>query len=93
MSYVIVQDLPTSWERYKLIAAGLLEPSPDGLIAYAAGRTDEGVRTVGIWEDEASWRRFDAAWSANAGTALRGLPIPNPVQRDLHTEHLIVPRT
>lgn len=93
MSYVIVQDLPASWERYKLIAAGLFKPAPAGLIAYAAGRTDEGVRIVGIWEDEASWRRFDAAWNANAGSDLPGLSIPTPVQRDLHTEHLIVPRT
>lgn len=92
MSYAVVTDMPASWEQYDRIARVLLDPTPPGLIAYAAGPTDEGIRVIGIWEDARSWCRFDAAWQAVADAELGGDLTPTPVRRDLHAEHLVVPR-
>jgi hypothetical protein len=58
MSYVLVEDVAASWERYERIAAPLQEAIPDGLILHAAGRTDEGFRIVEVWDNEEAWRRF-----------------------------------
>ena len=58
MSYVLVEDVAASWERYEQLAAPLREATPAGLILHAAGRTDEGFRIVEVWESEDAWRRF-----------------------------------
>ena len=58
MSYVLVEDVAASWERYEQLAAPLRAATPAGLILHAAGRTDEGFRIVEVWESEAAWRRF-----------------------------------
>jgi hypothetical protein len=58
MSYVLVEDVAASWERYEQLAAPLLAGAPAGLILHAAGRTDEGFRIVEVWESEDAWRRF-----------------------------------
>jgi quinol monooxygenase YgiN len=57
MSYVVVEDVAASWERYQRLAAPL-RATPAGLILHAAGRTDEGFRIVEVWESEDAWRRF-----------------------------------
>ena len=87
MSYVLVEDVPASWERYGSIARSLGRPA--GLLLHAAGPTDEGFRIVEIWETEADWRRFSLE---------RALPIESidplvdsrTVMRDLHAEHVVV---
>jgi hypothetical protein len=58
MSYVLVEDVAATWERYEQLAAPLREATPEGLILHAAGRTDEGFRIVEVWESEEAWRRF-----------------------------------
>ena len=58
MSYVVVEDVAASWERYRRVADALAGPPPSGLIVHAAGPTDEGFRIVGVWESEQAWRRF-----------------------------------
>lgn len=58
MSYVVVEDVAASWERYERFAAALDGPAPAGLIVHAAGKTDEGFRIVEVWESEEAWRRF-----------------------------------
>lgn len=58
MSYVVVEDVAASWERYQRVAEALAGPPPSGLIVHAAGPTDEGFRIVGVWESEQAWRRF-----------------------------------
>ena len=79
MSYVLVEDVAASWERYEQVAARLREGRPAGLILHAAGKTDEGFRIVEIWESEAAWRFFAAPLDDDAPHVVRGL----------HAEHLV----
>jgi hypothetical protein len=60
MSYALVEDVAVSWESYERFAADLERSVPAGLILHAAGRTDEGVRIIEVWESEDAWHRFAA---------------------------------
>ena len=73
MSYVLVEDVAASWERYEQLAAPLREATPAGLIMHAAGRTDEGFRIVEVWESEADWRRFADVLDDDAPHVVRTL--------------------
>lgn len=75
MSYVVVEDVAASWERYRSVADALAGPPPSGLIVHAAGPTDEGFRIVGVWESEQAWRHFAERLDheAAAPVALRAL--------------------
>ena len=61
MSYAVVVDVATSWESYERFAADFERSRPEGLILHAAGRTDEGVRIIEVWESEDAWHRFAEA--------------------------------
>lgn len=67
MAYVVVLDVPASWERYTLLASAF-DPVPDGLVIHAAGPTDEGFRTVEIWASQEDYERFRTAHSLAVGT-------------------------
>lgn len=73
MSYVLVEDVAASWERYEQLAAPLREGTPTGLILHAAGRTDEGFRIVEVWESEDAWRRFADLLDDDAPHVVRAL--------------------
>ena len=73
MSYVLVEDVAASWERYEQLAAPLREATPAGLILHAAGRTDEGFRIVEVWESEDAWRRFADLLDDDAPHVVRAL--------------------
>ena len=90
MAYAFVQDVASSWEQYELHTARLLDPPPDGLILHAAGRTEEGLRIIGIWESEQAWQCFKAERLAPALAALGGPARPQPTFRDLLTAHVVV---
>jgi hypothetical protein len=59
-AYVFVQDVPASWEHYEPLAAAIGNPVPEGLILHVAGPTDEGFRTIDVWETRGARERFDA---------------------------------
>ncbi len=58
MSYAVIQDVPASWEHYGALAEAIGNPVPDGLVFHVAGPTDEGFRTIDVWESEDAWKRF-----------------------------------
>lgn len=58
MTYAVVQDVPASWEQYEPFGAALRERLPEGLIFHLAGPTDEGYRTIEVWETREAWERF-----------------------------------
>jgi hypothetical protein len=93
MPYGFVQDVAASWEDYTHVTAALLEPTPDGLLIHLAGPTDEGVRTIDIWESEEAWRRFEAEKLAPAIAALGGPSRPERRFRALHPMHVVVGET
>ena len=86
MSYAVVEDVAASWESYEQVAAEVERRTPEGLILYAAGRTDEGVRIIEVWESEEAWQRFAAG-----GDRSDGLAAPRYV-RDLRPTHLVLGR-
>jgi hypothetical protein len=90
MSYAFVQDVASSWEQYRLFAAALDEPAPNGLILHVAGPTDEGFRIIAVWESKEAWDDFRARRLAPAIAALGGPSRPAPTFRDLHPAHTVV---
>ena len=86
MSYAVVQAVPASWELYAAYAAALEDEAPAGLIVHAAGPTDEGFRTIDVWESEAAWLSFNAD---RLERVTGGLPRPL-VSRELELAHLVV---
>jgi hypothetical protein len=86
MSYAVVEDVAASWESYEQVAAEVQRRTPEGLILYAAGRTDEGVRIIEVWESEEAWRRFAAG-----GDRTERLAAPRHI-RDLRPTHLVLGR-
>jgi hypothetical protein len=89
MPYALVQDVAASWEQYERFAAALLDPTPAGLIVHAAGPTDEGFRSIDVWDSEAAWERFRSERLEPAIAALGGPFSPQPTVRSLHPAHLI----
>ena len=87
VSYVIVEDVAASWERYAPIADALAGSAPVGLIVHAAGPTDEGFRIVGVWESEEAWLEFAALLAAGADSSEL-----SHVLRALRPEHVIYGR-
>ncbi|MBA2331274.1 MAG: hypothetical protein H0V94_00590 [Actinobacteria bacterium] len=89
MPYALVQDVASSWESYERVAAGLVEPAPDGLILHLAGPTDDGVRVIDVWETEEAWERFRTERLAPALAALGGPSRPEPTVRELRPAQLV----
>ena len=92
MPYAFVQDVAASWEQYERVAATTVEPAPAGLILHVAGPTEEGVRTIGVWESEQAWERFRAERLEPAIAALGGPVQRQPTFRDLRPAHVVVGR-
>jgi hypothetical protein len=91
VSYAIVQDVAASWAEYERVALAMIDPEPQGLILHVAGPTDEGVRTIGVWESEEAWQRFRAERLAPAIAAL-GPSNPELNLRELRAVQLVVGR-
>jgi hypothetical protein len=87
--YAVVQDIATSWPQYQQHAVRLLDPVPGGLILHLAGPTDEGVRTIAVWDDVGAFERFQAERVRPALAAVGGPSRPEPTTRDLHARHLV----
>ena len=59
-AYAVVRDVPASWSVYLEAAHDLAGQAPKGLLAHAAGPTDEGFRVVDVWASRVEWERFRA---------------------------------
>ena len=88
MTYALVSDMPVSWETYKQIAESALDDIPSGLIIHVAGRTDEGVRIMDVWETEHAYESFQKQ-QLQPLLAARVEPIGISLFRELHVEHLV----
>src|SRR5689334_16561353 len=88
--YAFVQDVAVSWVHYEQVAAQLIDPAPEGLILHLAGPTDEGVRTIDVWEDEQAWRQFHRDHLAPAIAALGGPARPQATFRELRPSHIVM---
>lgn len=92
MPYAFVLDVVASWEHYQHTTAPLLSPPPAGLIAHAAGPTDEGYRVIAIWESEETWERFrsERVTSAPAEFWSFSQPLVEPTFRWLQPQHVVI---
>jgi hypothetical protein len=88
VSYVLVEDVAASWDRYEAIARSLGQ-GPSGLVLHVAGPTDEGFRIVEIWESEAAWRRFEPDLQQALGSIDAAIR-PRTAVRDLQAIHAVV---
>jgi hypothetical protein len=88
VSYVLVEDVAASWERYETVARSV-GVRPSGLLLHVAGPTDEGFRIVEIWESEAAWRRFEPDLRAALGSTGAAMS-PRTAVRDLRAVHEVV---
>ena len=89
MSYALVEDVAASWESYERFAAVLERSLPEGLILHAAGRTDEGVRIIEVWESEDAWSAFAEVVERPDGDRFATAP---RYLRDLRPTHLVLGR-
>jgi hypothetical protein len=89
MTYAFVQDVAASWQQYERIAAAMVDPAPPGLILHVAGPTDEGFRTIEVWESVEAWERFRAGRLEPAIAALGGPSRPESRFRDLRPAHVV----
>jgi hypothetical protein len=91
MTYVIVYDVSATWEQYERSLKPLVEPTPDGLIFHAAGKTDEGYRTIDVWESEAACQQFRKERLAAVPDG-GGFSTVQSRFRDFNPEHVIMAR-
>jgi hypothetical protein len=82
--FAVVCDIATSWDGYVETVA----VAAPGLILHAAGPTDDGVRTIDVWESELARDRH-----RHSGTQRRSEAalVQAPVLRELHVRHLVHP--
>jgi hypothetical protein len=97
-AFAVVYDVAASWEAHATTT-----PAPDvdapGLILHAAGPTDDGIRTIDIWESETAWNHHRLAVasreqlpSAAQAAVLRQLRVrellhPDPATAEPHRAH------
>jgi hypothetical protein len=90
MAYAYVHDVACSWDRYRDVAAGLVEPPPPGLILHLAGPTDEGVRLIDVWHSEGAGTRFRLDLLGPALAQLGPAVCRHDVLRHLHPTHVVL---
>jgi hypothetical protein len=88
VSYVVVEDVPASWEGYEIVA-GSIGLGPRGLRLHLAGPTDEGFRIVQVWDSEAAWQRFEPELRA-ALASIDPVVGPRAAVRDRRVVHEII---
>ena len=88
MAYAVVQDVPASWADYQALA-GIDDPAPAGLMLHVAGPTDEGFRTIEVWES----REACHLYHAHRDTARPQRSWAAPTRRDLVTRTTVFRRT
>jgi hypothetical protein len=90
--HAIVQDVAASWVEYERVAGAVVDATSAGLILHVAGPTDEGVRTIDVWESEAAWQRFRAERLTPAIVALGSALRLQPSLREFHPLQLVIGR-
>jgi hypothetical protein len=90
VAYVVVQDIAASWAQYQRLAKAMSEPAPQGLILHVAGPTDEGFRTIDLWESEQAWETFRSSRLEQEVAELSGTPRPRSTSRDFRPANIVV---
>jgi hypothetical protein len=86
VAYAVVRDVAASWEQYACIAAAMSDPAPAGLILHLAGPTDEGFRTIDLWQSDQAWQTFRSSRLEPAAATAA----PRSTLRDLRPANVVV---
>jgi hypothetical protein len=84
-----VLDVPASWATYVAMATFLGDDVPDGLLVHAAGRTDEGFRTIELWSSKGAWDEFSSQGLVELRSWYRERAGASPTLRELEVEHIV----
>lgn len=90
MAYAYVHDVAATWTRYCEVTRGLVDPAPRGLIAHLAGRTDDGVRVIDVFDTEADGEAFRLLRLEPALAALGARARAHCVFRRLHPQDVVL---
>jgi hypothetical protein len=90
VAYAVVRDVAASWEQYECIADVMSEPAPAGLILHLAGPTDEGYRTIDLWESEQAWKTFSTTRLQEVVVALAAPFRPRSTVRGLRPINIVL---
>jgi hypothetical protein len=90
VAYAVVRDVAASWEQYQRVAAAMSEPAPAGLILHIAGPTDEGFRTIDLWESEHAWQTFRSSRLHEGTLALYAAFAPRSTLRCLRPTNIVL---
>ena len=82
-AYAVVHDVAASWHEYPRVALTPTGAPLPGLLVHAAGPTDDGFRTIDIWDSEEAWQDHRDRWL----TPLERL-FAAPVAREFRVRHL-----
>jgi len=63
------------------------EGAPDGLIAHAAGATDDGFCVIDLWDSATAWDTFFADRLMPAFQKVGDVPQPQITRFEVHTEY------
>jgi hypothetical protein len=87
-AFAVVRDVPASWTVYLEGADELGRQAPQGLLAHAAGPTDEGFRVVDVWASRSEWEQFrDRSPAATLDVKVRQ-PRPHGTFREFEVRDL-----
>ena len=82
--FAIVHDIAATWDDYPAIRRAFADASVEGLILHAAGPTDDGFRTIDVFNSQSGWHRQ----RDRLGHILAELHVPTAV-REFRIDHLM----
>ena len=82
-AYAVVHDVAASWYDYPRVGLTPTDAPLPGLLVHAAGPTDDGFRTIDIWDTEEVWQDHRDRWL----TPHQHL-CETPVTREFRVRHL-----
>ena len=60
MTFAFIQDVPADETMYRKIKTLLPVDPPAGMVAHLVVQREQGLRYIDVWDNETSWRRFQA---------------------------------
>jgi hypothetical protein len=73
VAWAVTETFDVSWDEYRRIVEEIGEGDlPDGLYFHVAGREQDGIRTMSLWDSEQSHRAFVEERSRPAAARVLG---------------------
>ena len=81
-----IYDVPgATLDQYDQVNEQMGDEKPDGVHAHIAGKTDQGIRVIEVWDSAEHDERYMAA---GLGEALEAAGIPEPTVTDFEVHNL-----